>query len=579
MADAGAVEPERGIFGVHHRKKAGDSVREKLKPLQIGVAAGGLVLLLLLLTTCGGGGQGSVSIVVDSTADSDSRDGVVTLREAISLATGDIALADLDSSEADNVRGKPGPQSSDTITFDASVFPAAQGGTISLASPLPALGSGSDIIDGSQASVLVDGGNQRFECLIIDSNENIIQGMHIQNCLVGVMIKPGAQANAIGGPVAGQGNVISANDEGIVIGGAGADNNAVKGNLIGVDASGSEALANRNGVNIKAEAQNNMIGGSEPGDRNVISGNRGVGITISGRANVVKGNYIGTDSSGTAAIPNGMEGIWVAPGGQDNIIGGTTAAERNVISGNDLFAVSLSGPDISGNVLQGNYIGVDATGAAALRNTYGVVLGDGSQENVIGGNAPGEGNVISGNGTGMLLRASDTTGNVVVGNYIGTDYSGSQQLPNGRGIWIIKGAHGNRIGGTDPGEGNLISGNYLAGVNVEGSDTVGNTIRGNSIHSNQLEGIDNADGGNRELEPPAVTGTSPVAGTTCPNCTVDIYSDSQDEGGLYEGSTVADADGNFTFEGKPAGPNITATATDGDGDTSEFSRPAVEAAS
>jgi hypothetical protein len=578
MAHAGAVEPEQGIFGLYHRKKAGDSVREKLKPLPTGVVAGGLVLLLLLLTSCGGG-QGRVSIVVDSTADSDSRDGVVTLREAISLATGGIAVADLDSGEADNVRGKPGPQSSDTITFDASVFSAAEGGTISLASPLPALGSGSDIIDGSQASVLVDGGNQSFECLIIDSNENIIQGMHIQNCLVGVMIKPGAQANGIGGPAPGQGNVISANDQGIVIGGAGADNNAVKGNLIGVDASGSEALANRNGVDIQTEALSNIIGGSEPGDRNVISGNTGVGITISGRANVVKGNYIGTDSSGTAAIPNGMEGIWIAPGGQDNVIGGSTAAERNVISGNDLFGLSLSDPDISGNVVKGNYIGVDATGAAALRNTYGLVISDGPQNNVIGGAAPGEGNVISGNGTGMLLRASDTSGNVIIGNYIGTDDSGSQQLPNGRGIWIIKGAHGNRIGGTEPGEGNVISGNYLSGVNVEGSDTLGNTIRGNSIHSNQLQGIDNADGGNRELEPPAVTSTSPVAGTTCPNCTVDIYSDSQDEGGLYEGSTVADADGNFTFEGKPAGPNITATATDSDGDTSEFSWPAVGAVS
>jgi hypothetical protein len=578
MTTTGAVEPEQGIFGFHHPKKAGDTVREKLKPLPTAGIAGGLVLLLLLLASCGGGQEG-VSIVVDSTADTDSRDGVVTLREAISLATGEIAVADLDSGEADNVRGKPGPESSDTITFDASVFSAPEGATISLASPLPALNGGSDIIDGSQASVLVDGDNQSLECLVIDSNENIIQGMHIQNCFVGVMIQPGAQGNVIGGPAAGQGNVISANDQGIVIGGAGADNNAVKGNLIGVDASGSEALTNRNGVDILREALGNTIGGSEPGDRNIISGNKGVGITIRGRANLVKGNYIGTDSTGTAAIPNGMEGIWIAPGAQGNVIGGSTAAERNVISGNDLFAVGISGPDITGNVVKGNYIGVDATGATALRNTYGVVISDGPQDNVIGSDAPGEGNVISGNGTGMLIRGPDTSGNAIVGNYIGTDDSGSQELPNGRGIWIVKGAHGNRIGGTEPGEGNLISANYLAGVNVDGSDCVGNTIRGNSIHSNQQKGIYNQEGGNRELEPPAISSTSPVAGTACPNCTVDIYSDSQDEGEVYEGSTIADADGNFTFEGKPVGPNATATATDSDGNTSEFSRPALGAAS
>jgi CSLREA domain-containing protein len=553
-------------------------VREKLKPLPTAGIAGGFVLLLLVLASCGGG-QETVGIVVNSTADTDSRDGVVTLREAISLTAGEIAVADLDSGEADNVRGKPGPDSSDTITFDASVFSAPEGGTISLAAPLPPLSGGFDIVDGSEASVLIDGGKQTFECVVIDSSENIIRGIQIQNCLVGVMIQPGAQGNVIGGPAAGEGNVISANDQGIVIGGAGADNNVVKGNLIGVDASGGEALANRNGVDIQREALGNIIGGSEPGDRNIISGNRGVGVTIRGRANVVKGNYIGTDSTGTAAIPNGMEGIWIAPGGEDNIVGGSTAAERNVISGNDLFAVGISGPDISGNVVKGNYLGVDATGATALRNTYGLVLSDGPQDNVIGGDAPGEGNVISGNGTGMLIRGPDTSGNVIAGNYIGTDDSGSQELPNGRGIWIVKGAHANRIGGTEPGEGNLISGNYLAGVNVDGPACVGNTIRGNSIHHNQLKGIYNEEGGNRELEPPAISSINPVAGTACPNCTVDIYSDSQDEGELYEGSTIADAEGNFTFEGKPAGPNATATATDSDGSTSEFSRPALGAAS
>jgi hypothetical protein len=80
-------------------------------------------------------------------------------------------------------------------------------------------------------------------------------------------------------------------------------------------------------------------------------------------------------------------------------------------------------------------------------------------------------------------------------------------------------------------------------------------------------------GGNAELEPPTLTGASPLAGSACPNCTVDIYSDSQDEGKVYEGSTIADGEGNFTFDGNPSGPNVTATATDSYGNTSEFSQP------
>ncbi len=536
------------------------------------------VLLAALLLSAGiscGGEEAPSTIVVDSTADTDSRDGVLTLREAILLASGELAVADLDSGEADNVGKRVGPDSRDTITFDPSAFPASGGGTISLAAPLPSLSTGSDGIDGSQASVTIDGVNQSFECMVIGSNDNAVKGLEIKNCLVGVMIQAGAQGNVIGGSAAGEGNVISANDEGIVIGGAGADGNVVRGNLIGVDTSGSSPLNNRNGVHIHGEARANLIGGSNPGDRNIISGNKGVGITIRGSANIVQGNYIGTDASGTVAIPNGMEGIWVAPDARDNIIGGSSAQERNVISGNDLFGLSISGRGATGNVVKGNYIGVDASGSAALANPHGLVIGDGAQNNVIGGSGHGEGNVISANGTGMLIRGADTSGNAIIGNYIGTDASGSQPLGNALGIWILKGPHHNTIGGTGAGEGNVISGNSLYGVHVEGPETVGNTIRGNSIHSNGQQGIQTTDGGNGQLEPPAISDVSPVRGSACPKCTVDIYSDSADEGEVYEGSTVADADGGLIFEGSASGPNITATATDGDGNTSAFSWPLI----
>jgi hypothetical protein len=540
-----------------------------------GIAIGALLLLLLL--SCGAG-EVTPTIVVDSMADTDSRDGVVTLREAILLATGELAVTDLDSGEADNVGKRPGPDSRDTITFNASVFQPPEGGTIPLTGPLPGLSTGADSVDASQAGVIVEGGQLTFECLTIDSAGNLIKGLQIQNCLVGIMIKAGAGSNVIGGSAPGEGNVISDNDEGIVIAGAGADNNAIKGNFIGVDPTASSALPNRNGVDIREEARGNVVGGSEPGERNVISGNKGVGVTIAGNANLVLGNYIGTDRSGTSGIPNGMEGIWIAPGAQDNIIGGSSAGERNVISGNDLFGLSISGSGATGNRVQGNYVGIDATGTRPLPNAHGVVVTDGPLDNVIGGAEPGQGNVISGNDTGVLIRGSNTSENTLLGNYIGTDAAGSEMFPNARGIWLLEGANHNTIGGTGPGEGNVISGNNLSGVDVEGPNTVGNTIRGNSIYANQGKGIDNAGNGNGGLEPPVITSVSPIAGVACTGCTVDIYSDSSDQGEIYEGSAVADADGAFIFEAAPSGPNITATATDGDGNTSVFAQPVPVAA-
>jgi CSLREA domain-containing protein len=533
-------------------------------------------LLLLALPSCGEG-KATSTIVVDSTADTDSRDGVVTLREAILLASGQLAVADLDSGESDNVDKRPGPESRDTIIFDPSVFPPPGGGTISLAEPLPALSTGWDTIDGSQAGVTIGGVDQSFECIVISSNDNALKGLQIRDCLVAVMVQPGAQENEIGGPGPGEGNVISANDEGIVIGGVGADSNVVRANLIGVDASGSKALSNRNGVHIYAEAEANLIGGSHPSDRNIISGSEGVGITIMGGANIVQGNYIGTDLSGTAAIPNAMEGIWIAPGAQDNLIGGSTPEERNVISGNKLFGISIYGPGASGNVIKGNYIGVDASGTVALVNRHSLDITDGPQNNVIGGSAPGEGNVISAAVTGVLIRGADTSGNVIIGNYIGIDASRSQPVPNAYCIWAFRDAHDNTIGGTSRGEGNIIASNTVFGVQIEGQNSVGNAIRGNSIYANGSGGIQNGDGGNGELEPPTVTSVSPLVGSACPGCTVDIYSDSGDQGEVYEGSTVADADGSFSFKGNLSGPNITATATDSNGNTSVFSQPLLEA--
>jgi len=537
-----------------------------------GIAIGALLPLLLLLGC--GGGKVTPTIVVDSVADTDSRDGVVTLREAIVLANGGLTVADLDSAEADNVSGQPGPDSDDVITFDGLVFPPSEPASISLAAPLPALSTGSDTIDGSQAGVTLDGVNQIFECVVIASSDNALKGLQIENCLTGVMIQPGAQRNEIGGPGPGEGNVISANDQGILIGGAGANENVVEGSYVGTDAAGTGALGNRLGIVIDGGAESNVVGGSSPEQRNIISGNSGVGVLIRGSRNLVKGNYIGADVTGTASLPNRMEGIWLAPGAQNNIIGGPSPGDRNLLSGNALFGLSMSGDGTTGNVVIGNYIGVNAMGTAPLKNLVGVAIENGAQGNRIGGTGAGEGNLISANNdAGLTMRGPDATGNAVLGNRIGLDAAGSQLLANAYGVWIREGAHTNTIGGPAASEGNVIAGSLVYGVLVEGAQTVGNTVRGNSIHSNKKGAIDNKDGGNAELAPPTITSAGPVEGSACPNCTVDIYSDSRGEGQVYEGSAVADADGRFSFADSLSGPNITATATDVAGNTSAFSQP------
>jgi hypothetical protein len=145
------------------------------------------------------------------------------------------------------------------------------------------------------------------------------------------------------------------------------------------------------------------------------------------------------------------------------------------------------------------------------------------------------------------------------------------ELGNGTAIWLLEGAHGHVIGGIEPGEANVIAFSGIFGIQIEGPDTSGNAIRGNSIHSNAREGIFSQEGGNAGLPAPEVTAANPVSGTACPGCTIDIYSDAADEGRVYEGSTTADAGGRFTFDEEVSGPFVTATATDGGGNTSPFS--------
>jgi hypothetical protein len=145
---------------------------------------------------------------------------------------------------------------------------------------------------------------------------------------------------------------------------------------------------------------NNMVGGTTPANRNLISGNTGTGILIesAGSAgNVVAGNYIGTDITGTDAIAN-HAGIGISFSNGGNTIGGTAVGARNIISGNfDGVVIALEVLD----VVVGNYIGTDATGTDALGNVGTGVLLFGGSRNTVGGTTAASRNVISGNGVGI----------------------------------------------------------------------------------------------------------------------------------------------------------------------------------
>lgn len=196
----------------------------------------------------------------------------------------------------------------------------------------------------------------------------------------------------------------------------------------------------RTAILVEIDVKGNVIGGA--GDGNVISGNL-VGVELRGRETVIAGNIIGLDAAGATAMPNEFEGIWVTSVARDNVIGGTGSGEGNVISGNELFGVSIDGA--AGTVLQGNVFGLDLTGQKKIRNRYAIVVQAGAGETLIGGEKADERNVISGNNTAILVRGEDTVGNSIRGNYIGTDIDGETVIKNVVDVWFVVGREQNLL--------------------------------------------------------------------------------------------------------------------------------------
>ena len=400
----------------------------------------------------------------------------------------------------------------------------------------------------------------------------------------------------------------------------GTDGIVIEGNFIGTNPAGTAGLGNAfAGILLNTGPANTTIGGTTPAARNLISGNTFQGISFGqaggagqgGTNHLVQGNLIGTDASGGNAIPGQQKGIETIGVTSNILIGGTTAAERNVVSGNIDYGIRFRGTG-AGKVASGNYVGTNPAGDAPVPNQNDGIEVE-ATDVLVGGTAEGAGNLTSGNGRNGI-NIFQAVGAIVYGNLVGTDATGTFAIANEL-EGIVVGANGAIIGGVGPGEGNTIANNLGSGIEVQGLTAAldGNTIRGNSIYSNGGIGIDlggdgvtandplDVDGGpNARQNYPIILSAVPTLGdapfgthvegtldsTASTNYILDFYANPpcegrpQDftEGLLYLGSMNVTTDGSghtdfsadldFTIE---VGQPVTVTATDPNGHTSELS--------
>ncbi len=556
----------------------------------------------LMVTNIGDNGVGSLRAAING---ANRMSGLVTINFAIG-AVGTARTINLTTALP-------------TITATVVIDGTSQGGSGYSGAPLIEL-------NGTRAGVSANG-------LVLTSNNSTIDGLRIDHFgQDGILLKGNTTGNTIGGTTPGMGNVISSNgNDGIEITGDGTTNNLIEGNLIGTNAAGTVAAANKaDGILIHNGASNNTVGGTASGAGNVISGNGNDGIEIvndSTTNNLVQGNFIGTNLSGTGAIANKVDGILLRTGTSDNVIGGTATGAGNVISGNLNQGIEILNSGTTNNLVQGNFIGTNLSGTGAIANKFdGVLIRTGAASNTIGGTAAGAGNIISGNGNaGVEIVNAGTTHNLIQGNTIGAQVNGISALANGgNGVAVRNEAANNTIGGTGTGAGNTIAFNggdgVLVGDTTAGlSAGIGNAIQGNSIFGNKRLGIflgfdniskppvvlandskghpalNNSYQNFPVLTTPRVTANSTIFGGTLtspnnPKTTFRIEffaSNSADPTGFGQGqiflgavTVTTDASGkatiSFTLPTRLAsGQVISATATDALGNTSEFARNVI----
>jgi CSLREA domain-containing protein len=610
------------------------------------------------------------SPIVTTTADGVADDGVITLREAINYAN-----------------AHPGT----SVRFN---IPAAQavGGVFTIAptSQLPVITASNTIIDGSTQTsftgdtnpngpeveidginvttaavgLLLEGANATVRNLVIHSfqNDNLrisgaaATGNTVQGCFIGldasgttasgdpggVLLDSGANHNTIGGTSTAARNVIAGNVWDLTL--QTASYNTIQGNYVGLQADGSDTPIGEpsvtSGVHLNTASSHNTIGGTMTGARNVINA---YGITQydSGSTlaiwntgsdyNVIQGNYVGTDVTGTVQIGTSSYGVLCTDNAQHNLVGGTSAATRNVVGAHPEFGIATSFSD--NNTFQGNYVGIDPSGNNAVgAGEFGIVA-YGCSNTLIGGTTFGARNVVAGNlRRGILIETEQgiapTINTRVQGNFIGTNAAGTAPV----GVQLIGVAitgdcrqnivgldlNGNGLANRIAYNGNSTDAVGKGGVRVLSLDNVpfptGNTIRGNAIYSNGSNGglginlqttteadnsitpndaqdVDDEANGLQNfpvLSSALATGSTAINGTlnSTPNASfiIDFYrnlapgTSGYGEGHYYLGSTTvttdANGDGSFSYNasGNLTGQYISATATAAaTGDTSEFS--------
>ncbi len=451
-----------------------------------------------------------------------------------------------------------------------------------------------NVISGNFIGVLVSGA---------DSAANLLRGNRIGTSADGALdlgnTNDGVRVLDGTGNQISQNLISGNNGNGVLVGGD-ATATLVAGNTIGASAGGALLGNGGEGVQISGASGNTVR------DNTVVgSGRNGILVFSGASNNVVAGNFVGTDSAGAAGLGNAGNGIIVS-GADANTVGGTAPGDRNVVCGNGSNGIRIRS-GAAGNIVRGNFVGVGSSGAAAIGNgDDGIELNDGANGSVIGGKAAGSGNVVSGNAAnGIRLTDSTTTANIVQGNRIGTDAAGSAALANlANGVLVENGAHDNKIGGAAAGGATTSAVHGAAGSFV--SSGTGNALLSNSIRGNAALGIDlapdgvtaddagDADAGANGLQNfPQLSSASSSGSTTSAQGSLDSLPSTQfrieffasvlcDGSGHGEGrfslgavDVITDPTGMAAIDAllpvAARGPYITATATDPAGNTSEFS--------
>jgi CSLREA domain-containing protein len=535
------------------------------------------------------------TITVNGTGDDVADDGVCTLREAIVAATSNLASG---NATGECAAGEPLP----VVDMIAFSIPGSGVHTIQPIGTMPVI----------TEAVVIDGYTQPGSVPnTLAIGDNAVLLVEIDGSLMP------ANADLLDLPNGGstiRGLVINRVQGSIIFCGAStfsSSDNRIEGNFLATDPTGTTFLG-FGYTTVRVDGARNRIGGTAPAARNVFAatgGSKTGTLMIQGSDNVAQGNYIGVDATGAAALPpdsttNGIE-IGLAGSATNTLIGGDSAGAGNVIFTTNV-SINLHGNGSSGVTIQGNHIGVNAAGDAALGAANLGINAFVTPDVIIGGSTPGAGNVISGHNN--AISVGDSATNVVIqGNRIGTDASGTRPIPNvGNGILLQTAGVGSSIGGTNPGEGNTIAYSCGQGISFNGGNhwpILGNTIFANHGLGISLQTPDtptpnddgDADTGNNDLQNyPVITsasisnGTASITGTlnstAATTFRIEFFANAAcDRSGYGEGQTfigtidvTTDADGNASFGplsfAAPDGEDITATATDPDGNTSEFSQ-------